>query len=127
MHERSTGRSSSPLRRAAAAVGRQSAGILLGNVDMLGQGLSTDCIVEPARGPLIPGFKAVKEAALCSGAAGCTISGAGPTIVAVSKDKAVRARLPRPSAESVAAPRRLERGSGTHLPSPPSAAAAGER
>lgn len=72
----------------SAAGASLSAGILLGDVDMLGQGLSTDCIVEPARGPLIPGFKAVKEAALCSGAAGCTISGAGPTIVAVSKDKA---------------------------------------
>lgn len=64
-----------------------ASGILLGDVDMLGQGLSTDCIVEPARGPLIPGFTAVKKAALEAGASGCTISGAGPTIVAVCSDK----------------------------------------
>jgi homoserine kinase len=71
----------------SAAGDTLSAGILLGTVDMLGQGLSTDCIVEPARGPLIPGFAEVKAAALAEGASGCTISGAGPTIVAVSKDK----------------------------------------
>eukprot|EP00959_Pyramimonas_sp_CCMP1952_P052285 1093105-Pyramimonas_sp.AAC.1 len=42
----------------------QAAGILLGDLDMIGQGLSTDCIVEPARAPLIPGFAAVKAAAM---------------------------------------------------------------
>mmetsp|Transcript_29811 Transcript_29811/g.41198 ORF Transcript_29811/g.41198 Transcript_29811/m.41198 type:complete len:391 (-) Transcript_29811:164-1336(-) len=63
------------------------AGILTGDVDLLGQGLNSDVIVEPARGPLIPGFAAVKRAAIESGACGCTISGAGPTVVAVCKDR----------------------------------------
>lgn len=59
------------------------AGILMGDVAMLGKALGDDTIVEPARGPLIPGFAAVKAAAMASGALGCTISGAGPTVVAV--------------------------------------------
>ena len=59
------------------------AGVLAGDARLVGAALSADCIVEPARGPLIPGFAAVKEAALAAGARGCTISGAGPTVVAV--------------------------------------------
>ena len=35
------------------------------------------------RGPLIPGMMAVKAAAKAAGAYGCTISGAGPTAVAI--------------------------------------------
>ena len=50
--------------------------------------LSDDLLVEPVRGPLIPGFAAVKAAALAAGAFGCTISGAGPTCVAVVPDEA---------------------------------------
>mmetsp|Transcript_26650 Transcript_26650/g.44650 ORF Transcript_26650/g.44650 Transcript_26650/m.44650 type:complete len:418 (+) Transcript_26650:430-1683(+) len=63
-------------------------GILLGDLELLGQGMHTDCIVEPARAPLIPGFKAVKAAAMEAGSLGCTISGAGPTVVALARDKA---------------------------------------
>ncbi len=46
-----------------------------------------DHIVEPARAPLIKGFADVKKAALSTGALGCSISGAGSTIFAVSDDK----------------------------------------
>eukprot|EP00884_Botryococcus_braunii_P022187 jgi/Botrbrau1/8652/Bobra.0087s0007.1 len=62
------------------------AGILMGQPSMIGQALNSDPIVEPVRGPLIPGFAAVKAAALKAGAYGCTISGAGPTCVAVVGD-----------------------------------------
>jgi homoserine kinase len=41
-----------------------------------------DVIVEPQRQALIPGFKAVKQAAMSNGALGCSISGAGPTTFA---------------------------------------------
>lgn len=58
-------------------------GIVQGDPLALGRGLGADGIVEPARAPLIPGFSAVKRAAGEAGAAGCTISGAGPTCVAV--------------------------------------------
>lgn len=45
----------------------QVAGILLGNTKQLGSALNSDVIVEPVRGPLIPGFQAVKDAALGAG------------------------------------------------------------
>jgi len=41
-----------------------------------------DVIIEPQRQVLIPGFAAVKQAALGAGALGCSISGAGPTLFA---------------------------------------------
>lgn len=46
-----------------------------------------DQIVEPARSSLIPGFHSVQEAATQAGAYGCSISGAGPTIFAVSQSE----------------------------------------
>ena len=45
---------------------------------------ASDTLVEPKRGPLIPGLLAVKLVALQNGAYGCTISGAGPTTVAIT-------------------------------------------
>eukprot|EP00951_Prasinocladus_malaysianus_P037455 scaffold402639_cov40-Prasinocladus_malaysianus.AAC.1 len=62
------------------------ASILRGDAEGLGKALDSDWIIEPTRGPLIPGFMAVKEAAKAAGAFGCTISGAGPTCVAVVSD-----------------------------------------
>lgn len=41
-----------------------------------------DVIIEPQRAQLIPGFKAVKQAAMSNRALGCSISGAGPTVFA---------------------------------------------
>lgn len=41
-----------------------------------------DVIIEPQRRSLIPGFAAVKSAAMAAGALGCSISGAGPTVFA---------------------------------------------
>ncbi|SHI51541.1 homoserine kinase [Mesonia phycicola] len=46
-----------------------------------------DEIVEPLRSVLIPGFNEVKESALVNGALGSGISGSGPSIFALSKDK----------------------------------------
>merc|ERR1719198_116398 len=60
------------------------AGLLQGDAAMVGRTLNADVIVEPKRGPLIPGFAEVKAAAIAAGAHGATISGAGPTIVAVA-------------------------------------------
>ena len=63
------------------------AGILTGDVELIGRALDGDVVVEPVRGPLIPGFTSVKHAAKEAGAFGCTISGAGPTAVAVVADQ----------------------------------------
>jgi homoserine kinase len=59
------------------------AAVLQGDAGLIGSAMSSDAIVEPTRAPLIPGMAAVKAAALQAGALGCTISGAGPTAVAV--------------------------------------------
>ncbi|KAG2483320.1 hypothetical protein HYH03_017821 [Edaphochlamys debaryana] len=69
------------------------AGILRGDVRLVGESLDRDAIIEPVRGPLIPGMMAVKAAAKEAGAYGCTISGAGPTAVAIVDDPAVGQRV----------------------------------
>jgi homoserine kinase len=52
-----------------------------------------DVLIEPQRKGLIPGFQAVKDAAMSAGALGCSISGAGPTMFAWAEEvKADRVR-----------------------------------
>jgi homoserine kinase len=61
-----------------------------------------DVIIEPQRATLIPGFKAVKQAAMANGALGCSISGAGPTVFAWAEDpyaEGVRAAMVEAFAE----------------------------
>lgn len=57
------------------------AGCERGDAELVRAGLS-DVLVEPRRAPLIPGFMAVKQAALDAGAMGASISGAGPSVFA---------------------------------------------
>jgi homoserine kinase len=59
-----------------AAIGRGSAADL-------GRAV-VDRVIEPARRHLIPGFDEVKRSALEAGGLGCSISGAGPALFAVS-------------------------------------------
>jgi homoserine kinase len=47
-----------------------------------------DKIVEPERAQLIPGYAAAKRAALAAGAAGCSISGSGPSVFALTESEA---------------------------------------
>ncbi len=68
------------------------AGICTGNARLLGRAVQ-DQIVEPARASLIPGFARVKQAAIEAGALGCSISGAGPTLFAVTDDEATAQRV----------------------------------
>ena len=58
-------------------------GLYNGDIDLIGRSLQ-DVIIEPQRAQLIPGFYQVQEAALKAGALGCSISGAGPSIFALS-------------------------------------------
>jgi len=65
-----------------------ASGFATGDIDLIGRSM-IDRIVEPARTPLIPGYEQVKENALKAGACGITISGAGPSMIAVvNKEKA---------------------------------------
>ena len=43
------------------------AGILMGDAEQVGRAMDSECIVEPARGPCIPGFEHVKSAAKAAG------------------------------------------------------------
>jgi homoserine kinase len=56
-------------------------GLQRGDVELIGAGLR-DLLVEPRRAPLIPGFAAVKAAALDQRALGASISGGGPSVFA---------------------------------------------
>jgi homoserine kinase len=47
-----------------------------------------DRYAEPIRADLIPNFREVKRAALDHGALGCSISGSGPTIFAITAGNA---------------------------------------
>ena len=51
-----------------------------------------DHVIEPVRATLIPGFQAVKQAALAAGADGMAISGSGPTVFTVT-DSTRKARF----------------------------------
>ena len=58
------------------------AALYSGDLGLLGRSLQ-DVVAEPARSMLIPGFAAVKAAALSAGALGCSISGSGPSVFAL--------------------------------------------
>jgi homoserine kinase len=55
------------------------AALVRGDLELLSRSLQ-DVVAEPRRGLLIPGFGKVKQAALDSGALGCSISGSGPSV-----------------------------------------------
>jgi len=57
------------------------AGCYRGDHDLIRRSMA-DMLIEPHRGPLIPGFSAVCDAAEAAGAMGCSISGSGPTLFA---------------------------------------------
>jgi len=61
------------------------AGLLLSDANLVGKGMLGDRIVEPVRAPLFKGYLNAKKAAMKSGALGVTLSGAGPTIIAIAK------------------------------------------
>jgi homoserine kinase len=62
------------------------AGLLKSDYDLISRSMH-DVIVEPVRSVLIPGFDAIKEAALSNGALGSSISGSGPSVFALSNSK----------------------------------------
>lgn len=63
------------------------AGLVKGDYDLIGRSLE-DVIIEPVRSILIPGFDDLKKACKEVGALGGGISGSGPSIFMLSKEKA---------------------------------------
>lgn len=60
------------------------AGLMKADYDLISRSM-VDVIIEPVRSILIPEFKDVKQAAISNGALGCSISGAGPSMFALSR------------------------------------------
>lgn len=76
-----------PLRQAVKQWGNCSgltAGLLTDDYSLIGRSL-VDSIVEPVRSRLIPCFDNMKSAAVAAGALGCSISGSGPSLFALSR------------------------------------------
>ncbi len=61
------------------------AGLMTPDYDLISRSL-VDVIIEPVRSILIPEFNEDKQAALDAGALGCSISGSGPSMFALSRD-----------------------------------------
>ena len=67
-------------------VGGLVAGLAKGDYGLISRSLQ-DVVAEPVRSILIPLFTEAKESALQKGALGCSISGSGPSIFALSKNQ----------------------------------------
>jgi len=62
------------------------AALMKKDFDLISRSLN-DFIIEPIRALLIPSFYEIKNAALDAGAVGCSISGSGPSLFALTKSK----------------------------------------
>jgi homoserine kinase len=76
----------------AAQVGAIVAALANGDYELLGRAID-DRIAEPARAPLLPGFRQAKQAALDAGALGSSISGSGPSAFALVRGPAAGERV----------------------------------
>jgi homoserine kinase len=77
-----------PLKTAVHQWGNTAAliaGLNQHDYELIGRAIE-DLVAEPSRGPLIPAFEQVKTAALEAGALGCSISGSGPSVFALSNE-----------------------------------------
>jgi len=63
-------------------------GLYNSDLDLIARSLQ-DVIIEPQRAQMIPHFHKVKAAALETGALGCSISGAGPSIFALCSNSLI--------------------------------------
>ncbi len=63
-------------------------GLFRSDYELIGRSLR-DVVIEPQRARLIPHFYEVQSAALYAGALGCSISGAGPSVIALCRGASV--------------------------------------
>jgi homoserine kinase len=68
--------------------------------DLLARSLE-DSIAEPRRAPLVPGLASIKKAAIDAGALGSSLSGSGPSIFALCRDRATADRVAPAMTEAV--------------------------
>ena len=67
-------------------------GLHVGDFALIARSLE-DSIAEPRRAPLVPGLADIKRAAVDAGALGCSLSGSGPSIFALCRDRSVADRV----------------------------------
>ncbi len=72
----------------SANMGGLLLGFINGDLELVARSLK-DVIIEPQRAKLIAGFYDVQKAAMEAGALGCSISGAGPSIFALSDNSVI--------------------------------------
>ena len=77
-----------PQLRAGVAWDAPLGFMLAADLDLIKKSLH-DAVIEPQRAKLIPHFYDVKEAAINAGALGCSISGSGPSIFALSPNSKI--------------------------------------
>lgn len=75
-----------------ASVARLVDSIYLGDIPAMGRAMEMDFVVEPARAHLMPLLKEMRSIAHEAGAYGLVISGAGPTLCAISDRREVAKR-----------------------------------
>ena len=75
------------------------AGLMQEDYDLVSRSM-VDVIIEPVRSILIPEFDHVKQAALNNGALGCSISGAGPSMFALSRGRETADRVAKAMSEA---------------------------
>lgn len=84
-----------PLRSAVSQwgnVGGLVAGLMSGDVELVGRSMR-DVVAEPHRKRFIPGFDSLRDAVLEAGALAMNISGAGPSVFALSSSMETAARV----------------------------------
>ena len=79
-------------------VGGLVAGLFMNDFALIGRSLQ-DVVAEPLRSKLIPGFDAVKNAAMVAGALGSSISGSGPSVFALCKGKEIAEKCAKAMSE----------------------------
>jgi len=91
-----------------------TAGMCRSDAELVGRGMD-DPVVTPARAELITGYAGVREAALETGATGVTVSGAGPSVLAVCRPgrrRAVAAAMVEAFADAGVGARAYQTGIG---------------
>jgi homoserine kinase len=68
------------------------AGLMSGDLGLISRSLH-DVIAEPARQHLVPAFSEIKKAALGAGALGCSLSGSGPSVFALTDSRELAGRI----------------------------------
>jgi homoserine kinase len=74
-----------------------------------------DSIAEPRRASLVPGLAVIKRAAVSAGALGCSLSGSGPSMFALCRDRSSADRVA--SAMTAAVQREIGGTSQTYVSS----------